>query len=72
MCIRDRLEDAIRHGDQLVLFYLKDAASLVRVVGADGKKAYDLPLPSASGACTLACLLYTSPWNEELRKRPSE
>ena len=49
-----KLEDAIRHGDQLVLFYLKDAASLVRVVGADGKKAYDLPLPSASGACTLA------------------
>jgi prolyl oligopeptidase len=49
-----KLEDAIRHGDQLVLFYLKDAASLVRVVGADGKKAYDLSLPSASGACTLA------------------
>ena len=49
-----KLEDAIRHGDQLVLFYLKDAASLVRVVGADGKKVCDLPLPSASGACTLA------------------
>ena len=49
-----KLEDAIRQGDQLVLFYLKDAASFVRVVDAEGKKVHDLSLPSQWGACTLA------------------
>ena len=49
-----KLEDAIRHGDQLVLFYLNDAASLVRVVDKSGAFCCDLPLPSPWGACTLA------------------
>lgn len=49
-----KLEDAIRHGDQLVLFYLNDAASLVRVVDKSGAFCSDLPLPSPWGACTLA------------------
>ena len=49
-----KLEDAIRHGDQLVLFYLDNAASLVRVVDKSGAFCSDLPLPSPWGACTLA------------------
>lgn len=31
-----KLEDAIRHGDQLVLFYLDNAASLIRIVDKSG------------------------------------
>lgn len=49
-----KLEDAIRHGDQLVLFYLDNAASLIRIVDKSGAFCSDLPLPSPWGACTLA------------------
>lgn len=49
-----KLEDAVRHGEQLVLFYLNDAASLVRIVDKTGAFCCDLPLPSPWGACTLA------------------
>ena len=48
-----KLEDAIRQGDQLVLFYLKDAASFVRVVDAEGKKVHDLYQPNPKTAADI-------------------
>ncbi len=49
-----KLEDAVFCKGQLVLFYLKDAASLIRICTPQGELIRDLELPCAYGACTLA------------------
>ena len=49
-----KLENAARLGTDLVLFYLRDAASYICVVNREGKLIREVELPSASGSCSLA------------------